>query len=63
MMRIALFTWEGGGNQWPTVALARGLMDRGDDVRVAGYDTQVRPFRALGLDVTVLARGGTGRRG
>ena len=34
-------------------------MDRGHTVRVAGYDTQVRPFRALGLDVTVLARGGT----
>lgn len=58
MARFLFVTWEGGGNQWPTLTIARALMDRGDRVRLAGYDSQQRPFANMGFDVSLLARAG-----
>jgi MGT family glycosyltransferase len=52
-------TWEGGGNQWPTLAIARALGDHGHSVRIAGYDSQQQPLARMGFDVALLARGGS----
>ncbi len=59
MARFLFVTWEGGGNQWPTLAIARGLIERGDRVRIAGYDSQQESVARMGFDVAVLRRGGS----
>ena len=58
MARVLFVTWEGGGNQWPTLAIARALLDQGHRVRIAGYDSQQQPLAEMGFDVALLRRGG-----
>ena len=59
MARFLFVTWEGGGNQWPTLAIARALVDHGHRVRIAGYDSQQQPLAKMGFDAALLRRGGS----
>ncbi len=39
MTRYLVVTWDGAGNQLPTLGITRALVDAGHDVRVLGHDT------------------------
>lgn len=39
MARYLIVTWDGAGNQLPTLGITRALVDAGHDVRLLGHDT------------------------
>ena len=49
MAKILFATWNGGGNQPPTIGIAQALKERGHDVLVLGQQTQRRRFEAAGF--------------
>jgi UDP:flavonoid glycosyltransferase YjiC (YdhE family) len=59
MAKIALFTFDGGGNQPPLIGLALELQRRGHEAHVIGYESQRFAFDSVGLDFTGLPRSGT----
>jgi UDP:flavonoid glycosyltransferase YjiC (YdhE family) len=56
MARYAFLTWDGAGNQPPSVGIAQALVDRGHVVVFAGYAGQQKYFRARGLRFVLLPR-------
>jgi UDP:flavonoid glycosyltransferase YjiC (YdhE family) len=49
MARIAMVTWDGGGNVPPLLHIGRELRERGNDVMVLGDEAQRERFEAAGL--------------
>ena len=58
MARFLFVTWDGGGNQPPTIGIAQALSRRGNEVAFAGYRSQQDRFRAAGFDLLELPRSG-----
>jgi UDP:flavonoid glycosyltransferase YjiC (YdhE family) len=55
-MRFLFLTWNGAGNQPPSVAIAQALKKRGHDVVFAGYADQQSYFAARGFRFVLLER-------
>lgn len=51
-------TWDGAGNQPPTIGIGQELMSRGHDVRFLGYAVQRKQFEDRGLAFDSFARTG-----
>lgn len=58
MTRFAFVTWDGGGNVPPAVAIAQGLLNRGNEVVFIGYEAQRTRFQERGLSFVALRRTG-----
>jgi UDP:flavonoid glycosyltransferase YjiC (YdhE family) len=56
MALYAFLTWDGAGNQGPTIGLAQAFLARGHDVVFAGYETQRARFEERGFRFRVLER-------
>jgi UDP:flavonoid glycosyltransferase YjiC (YdhE family) len=56
MARYMFLTWDGAGNQPPTIGIAQALRDRGHDVAFAGYESQRELFSAHGFRFVLLER-------
>jgi UDP:flavonoid glycosyltransferase YjiC (YdhE family) len=50
MSKIAIVTWDGGGNVPPLLHIARELQGRGHEVKVLGHPQQRERFTSAGLD-------------
>jgi hypothetical protein len=67
-LHYLIFTWSGGGNQPPAIAIAQQLTKQGHRVSFAGYASQrsrfeARGFRFIQLEqthATVIASSSTG---
>jgi len=55
-MRFLFLTWNGAGNQPPSVAIAQALKKRGHDVAFAGYASQHSYFADRGFHFLLLER-------
>jgi UDP:flavonoid glycosyltransferase YjiC (YdhE family) len=56
MARYLFITWDGGGNQTPTLGAAQALREHGHDVVFAGYESQRARITAQGFRFNVLER-------
>lgn len=56
-------TWDGGGNQAPSIAIAQELQDRGHQVRFLGLASQVGTFAEAGLTLAPYPTAGDFRVG
>jgi UDP:flavonoid glycosyltransferase YjiC (YdhE family) len=56
MARFLFLTWDGAGNQPPTVAIAQALESRGHNITFAGYENQRNYFSERGFRFTLLER-------
>src|SRR5258708_25558816 len=56
MARYLFLTWDGSGNQTPTLGVAQALRARGHDVAFAGYESQQARIAAQGFRFAVLER-------
>ena len=54
MARYLFITWDGSGNQTPTLGAAQALRERGHDVAFAGYASQRARIEAHGFRFAVL---------
>lgn len=56
MARYLFLTWDGSGNQTPTLGAAQALRARGHDIAFAGYESQRARIAAQGFRFTLLER-------
>ena len=56
MARYLFLTWDGSGNQTPTLGVAQALRARGHDVAFAGYESQQARIAAQGFRFALLER-------
>lgn len=56
MARFLFITWDGSGNQTPTLGMAQALRERGHDIAFAGYESQRARITAHGFRFSVLER-------
>jgi len=56
MARYLFLTWDGAGNQLPSVGIAQALRERGHNVLFAGYESQRPLFTARGFHFALLER-------
>lgn len=56
MARYLFITWDGSGNQTPTLGIAQALRERGHQVAFAGYESQRAHITAQGFRFEVLER-------
>ena len=56
MARYLFLTWDGSGNQTPTLGIAQALRVRGHDIAFAGYASQRSRIEAQGFRFAVLER-------
>src|SRR5581483_2712083 len=52
MPRIAMVTWDGGGNVAPLLHIGRELQARGHEIMVLGHDSQRARFESAGMPFT-----------
>lgn len=56
MARYLFITWDGSGNQTPTLGVAQALRERGHDIAFVGYESQRARIIAHGFRFSVLER-------
>lgn len=56
MARYLFVTWDGSGNQTPTLGAAQALRERGHDITFAGYESQRERIKAHGFRFALLER-------
>lgn len=54
MSRFLFVTWNGAGNQSPTIGFAQALQDRGHEVVSAGFESQRAHFQERGVPFALL---------